>query len=273
MRFLSSIVLTIITINIAFGQGLLPSAEYAITPEDYGMDYKEVEISGEVKLHGWFFKPTEATKKIVIISDDGKGNMADNIEIVSNFLSLGYHVLTYDYRGFGKSGEFKINSKFFIRSEFQKDLESVINYVKKYHAKLTVVDLYGVGIGAGMSISVGCNNINIKHIVADAPYYSLEATKRKIKEVMGTELMMPLGYNKIQFEPKYALVEKGKHISGILVFIGETDAVFGPDQCKELSKGSITKVTCNVVAGVENGENFSSNKDEYFNTIKKFLGK
>ena len=77
---------------------LEPSREYAVTPADYGIDYDEVTIqtSDNMNLHGWYFKTKETSYKMIIISDDGNGNMADLIEIATNFVSIGYNVLTYD---------------------------------------------------------------------------------------------------------------------------------------------------------------------------------
>ena len=207
----------------------------------------------------------------MIISDDGQGNMADNIEIISNFLSLGYFVVSYDYRGFGESSDFNINPKFYMYSEFEKDLNHAINYVKKYHAKLTMLDLYGIGMGAGLSIAVACNNVQVKRVIADAPYYALSHMEKRMKDVMGETVLMPMGYNKIRMEPKYALTEKGAHLYGILVIVGETDPVIGPVEYKLFAKGSKPKLQAYIVSGAVNEDNFTSDKDAYFDSIKKFL--
>lgn len=256
-------------------QGLEPAKDYAKLPSDYGIEYQEVMIptSDGVKLNGWYFKPDEASKKIIIICNNSKGNMADNIELISNFRTIGYHVLTFDYRGYGASAEFDCPSSWYIKAEFEKDVTAAINYVKKFHAKLSVVDIYGAGIGGGLAIAVGCSNVNIRKVIADGPYYGLEYMRKKIKDVIGTEMEMPIGYNKIRMEPKYALTEKGKHLSGILVIIGADDLLTGPDEAKMMAKGSNAKVSIFKIEGVVNDENFSNDKDAYFERIQKFLSK
>jgi dienelactone hydrolase len=253
---------------------LNPSRKYEALPSDYGMQYEEKSIPTEdelITLKAWFFKPAESSKRVIILSDDGEGNMADNITLISQFLSLGYNVLAYDYRGFGESSDFNINNKFYIYNEFQKDLTAVINYVRKYHATLTVLDIYGKGMGAGISIAVACNNTNVKNVIADSPYYSLSETKQKYKETSGTMYLMPLGYIKNTLEPKYALAEKGKHLYGILIICGEIDPISGPMDYKSYSKGAIPKMAVEVIPGVPSQETFTSNEDRYFETIKKFL--
>ena len=115
---------------------LAPSKEYKVLPSDFGLEYKEVSVptADGLKLNTWIFKATTDSKKYVIISDDGNGNMADNMEVIGQFLSLGYHVIAYDYRGFGKSDSFNINQKFFIYAQFAKDLQAELDYLRKNYS-------------------------------------------------------------------------------------------------------------------------------------------
>ncbi len=250
---------------------LNPSREYPVLPSDYGMDYKEVMIpaTDDVKLAAWIFKPSGESKKYIIISDDGNGNMDDNIELVAQFLSIGYNVITYDYRGFGKSDDFAINKSFYIYPQFTKDITGVIEYTRKYYT--TVMDMYGIGIGAGLSLAVGANRIEVKRVIADATYSSFEETKARYSDRDNIDYLMPLVYDKLFMEPKYALVSKGTHFYGILYIVGEKDLIFGPDDAKTLQKIHPKNAEIYVVPGVESSENFSTNKNVYFDHIKKFI--
>lgn len=252
---------------------LNPSREYATKPDDYGIEYEEVDITTDdnLTLKGWWFKPAGESTKCIIISDDGDGNMSDNLEVISQFLTLDYHVLAYDYRGFGASADFEIKPEFFIYHQFSKDLEAAISYVKKYHAKLYTVDLYGIGIGAGLSIGVGANNTKIKRVIADGTYVTLQKQKDKVREKEGKELKMPIGYNKYIMEPEYALAEKGVHLRGILFIVGENETVNGPDELKDMSKAKKKESEIFVVKGATNKQTFTSDKSAYFDKVKSFL--
>ncbi len=254
--------------------GLNPSREYAITPTEYGMTYEDISIPTEdgLTLKGWFFKaPDAGSYKIIIISDDGDGNMADNIELVSNFVTLGYNVMTYDYRGYGKSSDFTINKNFFIYAQFQKDIEAALNYVKKYQSKMRNVNLYGIGIGAGLSLAVGANHPEVTRIIADSPYSNFEEMKTIIKEKNGMDALFPLGYNKNYLEPTYALQSKGGTLSGIFFIAGENENIFTAKIAKKLSniRSSISSVY--IFKNATAATTFSSNKTKYFEEIKKFL--
>jgi hypothetical protein len=254
--------------------GLNPSKTYAHTPDEYGMTYDTISIhtADGLVLKGWYFKATEAGSfKIMIISNDGDGNMADNIELVSSFLTLGYNVMTYDYRGYGKSADFTIDKDFFIYAQFQKDIEAALAYVKKYQAKMKTVHIYGKGIGAGLSLAVGANHTEVGKIIADSPYSNFEEMKTIIKEVNGTDAKFPLGYNKNFIEPTYALAAKGGTLAGIFFISGEDEKIFTTKIAKKLSNIRSSISSTYTVKGATAATTYSTNKTKYFAEIKSFL--
>jgi len=272
MKSIKLLVLAIVAAIPVFA--LNPSKEYSTLPSDYGMDYKEVSIPATdgLKLNAWIFKPMSETKKFIVISDDGNGNMADNIELVAQFLSAGYNVLTYDYRGYGKSDSFNINQKLFIYPQFVKDLQGVLDFMRKTYSP-GMCDLYGIGVGAGLSIGVGCNSTQVRRIIADGPYLSFEDTKNKYQEKRQQQIIMPLAYDKNYMEPLYAM-QDGKtqgNLSGIMIIVGQNDDLAGPDDIKQLQKVHPKNLVVYTVPGSTNEKNFESNKNEYFDQVKKFL--
>src|SRR6185436_6221636 len=107
---------------------LSPSREYKVKPEKYGMTYKEEKIPTKdgASLNAWFFETSKKTTNWMVISASGDGNMADNIEIAGQFLSAGWNVVLYDYRGYGSSSEFPIDADTYIYPQFTSDLNSVL---------------------------------------------------------------------------------------------------------------------------------------------------
>jgi len=264
---ISLIVFTSITVF-----ALNPRRDYPVTPAKFGLDYEEVTIqtSDKLNLHGWFYKTRSVSYKIVIISGNGTGNMSDLIEVASNFVSLGYNVLTYDYRGYGQSSDFEIDTNFYIYAQFEKDLSAAIDYVKKYHAKIKTINLYGTGIGAGLSISVGVNS-SVFRIIADSPYSTLEGIKKRIKETKGIDVLLPLGYDKYMLEPFFALESKGATVNSILFIAGDNDPIYSPKDMKELAKIQKNRSKTFFVKGANNTTTFSIDKNAYFKEIKSFL--
>lgn len=251
---------------------LNPVRSYAVKPSDFGMKYEEIKIKSEegIMLNAWYFPSSQTSYKIMVLSDDGSGNMSDLMEQVSVFLSLGYHVLAYDYRGFGTSSDFEIKPNFYIYSQFQKDLNAVVDYLKKEKTSIPKIHLYGVGIGAGLSIAVGSNR-NLGTIIADSPYTTFELAKTRLKEAKSLDVLVPLGYNKTECEPKYALESKGAQLSGVLYIVGDKDLVYTPKDIKELVKIRSNISTVYTVKNSNGDNNLSVDKEKYLAEIKSFL--
>ena len=175
--------------------------DYDVTPADYGLITEDItiETADNVKLFGWHVSPDpksfKDSKKAVVIASDGIGNMSNSLQYASPFLAMGYHVFMFDYRGYGKSEDFSINTKFYIYQQFATDLDATINYVKKTHAAFQI-DVFGWGIGGGLAIGVGSNNLKVHRIVADAPYLTLATVQSRFKDKTGGNILMPMGYDK-----------------------------------------------------------------------------
>ncbi|MCG3167861.1 MAG: hypothetical protein POELPBGB_03660 [Bacteroidia bacterium] len=252
---------------------LNPVREYAVTPDEYGIEYEEKKITTEdgVSLNAWWFKPqNKSGAKAIIIADDGDGNMADNIELITKFTSLGYHVLAFDYRGYGKSDDFKINPKMICYPQFEKDVKAVMDHVKKNHASMSS-NLYGKGIGASLLLAAAANRTDVRKVIADTPFLKLESYKAVVKAKKGEDLIVPIGYNKFFMEPFFALTEKGSHLYGILLISGEKDDVITPDDMKELTKLQKNITQYKMIKGVGAADTYNTDKDAYFGLLQTFL--
>ncbi len=246
---------------------LSPSKAYKVTPDKFGMTYKEEKIktTDAAVLNAWFFELPKKTTNWIVISGSGDGNMADNLEIANSFMSAGYNVAMYDYRGYGSSSEFKIDPELYIYPQFITDLNAVLDYLRKSRA-ITKFNLYGLNIGAGLSIGVGANRPETQKIIADGPWIGLEVMKKKIKEKNGKEINMPFGFDK-NYEPMYAM-EKTKGVKGLMVVVSAQDKLIQPADIKQIK--SVSEMYIVRTSG-SNEENFSTDKNVYFEKVAKFL--
>ncbi len=252
---------------------LNPQKEYKVTPDEFGLSYEKIIIPTKdgMQLAAWFYKSNSDSKKVIIMSGNGEGNMSKSIEMASQFISLGYNVIAYDYRGFGESSEFKINNNFYIYAQFEKDLNAVIDYVRKYYSKFRQIDLYGQGMGAGLAISVGCNRPEVNKVVADSPYNTLESIQKKFKEINQTEVLIPLAFDKFVIEPEYALAERSKNLAGVLFIYGEKDEIYSQKDIRILRKVAKCPTEEYKAIGATYENIFSSNKAKYLEALKNFL--
>lgn len=265
---LSYLFLLLVLLGLTPAMALNPSKEYKVTPDKFGMQYKEEKIktSDGAILNAWFFENAKKSTNWVVISGSGDGNMADNLEIVNSFLSAGYNVATYDYRGYGASSEFKIDPDLFIYPQFITDLNAVLDHLRKSRA-ITKFDLFGLNIGAGLSIGVGANRPETKKIIADGPWTSLEGMKSKIKDKTGKEVTMPFGFDKTH-EPIYAFDKPKGPMKNMMIIVSAQDPIIGPGDVKSIKGVNEVYIVKNSPV---NADNFSTDKNMYFERISKFL--
>lgn len=263
-----SIVFIALLIYSAQVFALNPSREYKATPAKFAMTYKEEKINTKdgATLNAWFFELPKKTTNWVVISGSGDGNMGDALEIVNAFMSAGFNVCTYDYRGYGSSSDFTIDADMYIYPQFITDLNTVLDYLRKSRA-ITKFDLYGQNIGAGLSIGVGAQRPETRKIIADGPWTGLEPMKKRIKDKTGKDVTMPFTYDK-NYEPMYAFDKPKGQIKGLFVIISPQDPIITPTDMKMIKSVSDTYI---VKASPSNAENFNTDKNLYFEKIQKFL--
>jgi alpha-beta hydrolase superfamily lysophospholipase len=111
-----------------------PEPEYWIRPDSLGLKYIEKQLLTPDKAHllSWILPTTvpKSLKKTIIISYAATGNMANCVYYADAFLKAGFDVMLFDYRGFGHSSEFKIDSKQFYYNEFVTDFQTAIKAAK-----------------------------------------------------------------------------------------------------------------------------------------------
>ncbi|NVN95730.1 MAG: alpha/beta hydrolase [Bacteroidetes bacterium] len=271
MKILTSLLAVILLTSTSLF-ALKPQKEYKVLPDEFGLAYDKLTIptKDNMQLAAWLFKAPSESKKVIILSYNGEGNMSKMIEMASQFLTLGYNVITYDYRGYGESSEFKINNNFYMYAQFEKDLNAVIDYTRKYYSKFRQLDLYGQGMGAGLSIAIGCNRSEVNKIIADSPYNTLESVQKRIKEIKNEDVMIPLAFDKYLIEPEYAVAERGKNVAGILIIWGEKEEICAQKDVRVLRKLAKCPTTDYKVLGATAENTFSINKPKYLEELKNF---
>ncbi|MFX0574853.1 alpha/beta hydrolase [Nocardia nepalensis] len=82
----------------------MPGRQIAQTPAILDLDYTELSIpttDGET-LHGWWV-PAERSFGHVLFAHGNAGNIGDRVPLYAILTQIGLDVLTFDYRGFGRS--------------------------------------------------------------------------------------------------------------------------------------------------------------------------
>jgi len=91
-----------------YKQTYYPSHSFYANAAELGRAWEDAHLttSDGVKLHGWFFPANTNSPRAhlaVVISHGNGGNISHRLDLYDTLLATGMNVLTYDYRGYGKS--------------------------------------------------------------------------------------------------------------------------------------------------------------------------
>src|SRR5688500_8060626 len=106
---MSSILLGFLTLVILNGCTHLfffPSRALVVSPEQLGLEFEDVYFRSAdgTRLHGWFFPAkTQPVKGIVVQFHGNAENLSTHFGSLIWVIEHGYHLFTFDYRGYGRS--------------------------------------------------------------------------------------------------------------------------------------------------------------------------
>lgn len=255
---------------------LNPSRTYKQLPDKYNMKYEAhtVPTPDGKKLKGWYFPANVKTTRLVLMLHNGEGNMADYLRRVDQFTSVGYNVFTCDYRGYGESEEFEIDNNMYIYPHFQDDVKGMIDFCRKQFVQ--TFDIYGWGIGAGLGLGIGWNRNEVKKIIADTPFMSMEDLENRFAS-WDEPMEVPFaGYDK-KYEPIYSVDNPPNclknNYKNVLLIIGSNDVLYKPEDMESIAakQKKCFEKKVYVVENPDRKDNFRLKKSEYFQMMSEFL--
>ncbi|MFT5820489.1 MAG: pimeloyl-ACP methyl ester carboxylesterase [Crocinitomix sp.] len=255
---------------------LNPSRTYKQLPDKFNMKYTAHDVKTEdgAKLKAWYFPANVKTTNLILISHNGEGNMADYLRRVDQFTSIGYNVVTYDYRRYGESSEFEIDNNMYLYPHFLKDIKAMIDFCRMQHVQ--TFHMYGWGVGAGLSLGVGYNRTEILSIIADTPFLSMEDLEGRFSN-WDDPMEVPFASYDKKFEPINALDSAPTTLNGkgkrIKLIVGSNDRLYNKDDYTELlgKQKKIVAKEIHVVKNPDRKDNFQVDKTAYMNVVKAFL--
>ena len=149
-----------------------PNADVYSVPEDHDVRVEEVSFAakGGPRLHGWWLEGTGESRGTVVYCHGNHGNLTHHVEFVKWLPRRGFHVLIFDYRGFGKSaGSVE-------RSGTVDDAVAAIDFALQRDAKRVVV--FGHSLGGAIGIVAAAQRLAVRAVVAESTFPSYRAAAR-----------------------------------------------------------------------------------------------
>jgi len=176
------IITSVIFFYLNLVYGIDPIKDYIKYPSNVGLDYEEIYIkNSDTVIYCWLTKAKVENKNLIILSYPDYGNMSYYLEYVRYYIEMGFDVLTYDYRGFGKSSDFKIDKNYLFYYEFVDDLKNVFNYSKQ-NFNYNKIGLLGLSMGTIISAYATTEIKNIDFMILDGCVYSISKVFERLNK-------------------------------------------------------------------------------------------
>lgn len=123
-----------------------------------------------LKLKCSFFQSTAGSETCVVYCHGNCGNRLDAMEVLELVLSLGMSVCAFDFSGSGQSEGEYVSFAYYER----EDIGAVVDHLRRARGVSEVV-LWGRSMGAVAAILYASGRSDIKAVVADSPFVSMQA--------------------------------------------------------------------------------------------------
>jgi fermentation-respiration switch protein FrsA (DUF1100 family) len=166
-----------------------PTHDVPATPLDWGFKYEDVDFKSKdgTALHGWFVPVRgKHAKATVVFSHGNAGSVGHHLGFVLWFVDAGYNVLTYDYRGFGKS------NGTVDRRGMLDDVRAAFDYVRKRNdVNAERLISFGHSLGGANSLAALAEAPvkGLRAVITDAAFASYRAMAVAIAGQVGANLV------------------------------------------------------------------------------------
>ena len=200
LSFIKNVLIIILIITLwSNSYALKPSRNYRVVPSTYGLIYKDVHFQTKdgITIKGWFFpaqddiglgyseenklnrkryKTLDDLKRpTVVICNGDAGNMDALIVFPINLVAKGFNVLTFDWRGFGESDDWPIETDYLCYPEFLLDYDAAIDFVKTLpEVDINRIGIFGFSTGAYLSFAIAAKRNDVAAFAGRALLTSFE---------------------------------------------------------------------------------------------------
>lgn len=214
-----------------------PSPHAERTPDVYEDVF--IDTPDGARLHGWFIPARDAgpgEKRPTILHAHGNAGNILGHEIFSAFLANhGFHVLVFDYRGYGRSSR----QRLIRRSHLAIDTEAALDaLLRRPDVDADRVGLYGVSLGAAPVLEVASRRGEARAVAAVSPFSTWKGVAADHVPVLGP-LLIGRGMDPVDLAPRLG-------DRPLLLVHGSNDSIVHPrhsDVIESAARSAGVKVT------------------------------
>lgn len=227
---------------------IIPDTVYIRKPESMGLIYKNLEVitSDGYKIETWFFPAQsplseselrdlngnrrtyetqdETKRPTIIVCNGDAGNMSYfQLYLAKSWTSRGFNVVTFDWRGFGKSSPFAMDHNYLCYTEMLEDYRAVVRTNSEQEEVLNgAIAVVGWSTGAYLSMITAYTDDLVNAFVGRSlptDFDDFIPLVMKYKNKTRNELLVPDDFP-TELMPVHIAPEFGKPL---FLIVGEND--------------------------------------------------
>jgi pimeloyl-ACP methyl ester carboxylesterase len=174
---------------------LKPDSVYVSTPYALGLKFQHTILpttdGAEIDIWQIFADSTVKNNTTLIVAYGDAGNKSHWLNQAALMSKLGYDLVLFDYRGFGKSSPFEMNPNQLYYPEFVTDLTTVMQWNKIQYPK-NKTGIWALSMGTIMA-TIAAQTEPVDFLIAEGFVADPAAIQKKIFEVKKKEIVLPQG--------------------------------------------------------------------------------
>ena len=227
---------------------IIPDTVYIRKPESMGLIYKNLEVitNDGYKIETWFFPAQsplsegelrdlngnrrtyetqdETKRPTIIVCNGDAGNMSYfQLYLAKSWTSRGFNVVTFDWRGFGKSSPFAMDRNYLCYTEMLEDYRAVVRTTSEQEEVLNgAIAVVGWSTGAYLSMITAYTDDLVNAFVGRSlptDFDDFIPLVMKYKNKTRNELLVPEDFP-TELMPVHIAPEFGKPL---FLIVGEND--------------------------------------------------
>ena len=247
---MKSFVILLIALFSGIGNchAIIPDTVYIRKPESMGLIYKNLEVitNDGYKIETWFFHAQsplsegelrdlngnrrtyetqdETKRPTIIVCNGDAGNMSYfQLYLAKSWTSRGFNVVTFDWRGFGKSSPFAMDRNYLCYTEMLEDYRAVVRTTSEQEEVLNgAIAVVGWSTGAYLSMITAYTDDLVNAFVGRSlptDFDDFIPLVMKYKNKTRNELLVPEDFP-TELMPVHIAPEFGKPL---FLIVGEND--------------------------------------------------
>ena len=247
---MKSFVILLIALFSGIGNchAIIPDTVYIRKPESMGLIYKNLEVitNDGYKIETWFFPAQsplsegelrdlngnrrtyetqdETKRPTIIVCNGDAGNMSYfQLYLAKSWTSRGFNVVTFDWRGFGKSSPFAMDRNYLCYTEMLEDYRAVVRTTSEQEEVLNgAIAVVGWATGAYLSMITAYTDDLVNAFVGRSlptDFDDFIPLVMKYKNKTRNELLVPEDFP-TELMPVHIAPEFGKPL---FLIVGEND--------------------------------------------------